>query len=203
MDTKSPDPNRVLKFQRFLIAMSEIERLIHFPDSKNVDRLENNSEHSYSLAMTAWYIADYYPKFNKNKLIRYALVHDLVEVYSGDELAIGRSKEAEKAKREREEQALVKLAQDWHDAPSIIEAIKQYEGRTDLESQFIYALDKLMPLFLNILGEGKTWKAYDFKLEAVLKAKDSKIAISPEVNELWQYFRDYIQQKPDFFNTPK
>jgi putative hydrolase of HD superfamily len=69
---------------------------------------ENDTEHSYNLAMTAWYLAAYFPELDKNKLIRYALVHDLVEIHAGDTFAFGDAKHIA-SKSEREAAALNQL----------------------------------------------------------------------------------------------
>lgn len=45
--------------------------------------LENDTEHSYNLTITAWYSAQQFPKLDKDLIIRYALVHDIVEAYAG------------------------------------------------------------------------------------------------------------------------
>ena len=190
---------RLLELQTFIFAFTEIDRFIYFPDSKATDRRENNTEHSFSLALAAWFLSQHYPHLDTNLCIRYALVHDLVEVHAGDEQAIGRSKEAQKKKEAREHEAFLKLKSNWHDFPEMISDIAAYEQRQNAESKFVYALDKIMPLLLNLLSDGKTWKKYNFKRSDILRAKDSKITVSPEVNEIWQHLRSYILTKDDLF----
>ena len=77
------DITRLLELQRLLAAFSQVERMNH---RKHADAFvpENDTEHSYNLAMTAWYLAKWFPELNRDLLIRYALVHDLVEVHAGD-----------------------------------------------------------------------------------------------------------------------
>jgi putative hydrolases of HD superfamily len=194
---------RLLELQTLLIQFAEVERLIHFPDRKNQDRFENDAEHSYNLAIAAWYLSSFFPHLDRDKLIRYALAHDLVEVYAGDEMAVGRTDIAEKAKSVREAAALQRLEKEWSDFSDFTSHIRDYEKRADSESKFIYALDKLMPMMLNIITNGKTWKTYKLGREAVLQAKDSKVPISPEINELWHVFRKQILENPDYFAHDK
>jgi 5'-deoxynucleotidase YfbR-like HD superfamily hydrolase len=203
MSEQEKNADRILDFQKFMFEFAEIERLIYLPDGKKKDRRENNIEHSYSLAMTAWFLADNYPNLDKNLLIKYALIHDLVEIHAGDEQAVGRTKEAEVAKTKREQKALKKIKEDWHDFPDAIKHMENYEHRLDQESKFVYALDKLMPLFVNLISEGKTWKHYGFSRKDVLKAKDPKVATSPEINKLWQSYRNHLIQHPAFFGPEK
>lgn len=190
---------RLLELQDLLVQFADVERQIYFPDRKKQDRLENDSEHSFNLAIAAWFLSQYFPYLERDKLIRYALIHDFVEVHAGDEMAVGRTAKAEKAKRLREAAALKKLEQSWADFPDLSQHIKDYESHNDKESKFIYALDKLMPMLLNLLSQGKTWQTYKMAKADVLHAKDSKIPISPEINELWKVFRNDILSHPEYF----
>ena len=178
---------------------TEIDRLIYFPDSKRKDRQENNSEHSYSLAMATWYLCGFYPHLNKDLAIRYALIHDLVELHAGDEQAVGRTAEAEAKKQQREHEAYIKIASDWADFKDMTDLIAQYEHKADRESKFVYALDKIMPLLLNLLSSGKTWKLYKFTRDDIFTSKDSKVEVSPEINEIWQVMRADLLTKNELF----
>lgn len=183
-----------------LVKFAEIERMIHFPDSDRKDRQENDAEHSYNLVMAAWYLSGHFPRLDRDKMIRYALAHDFVELHAGDEMAIGRTKEAEKQKREREKQALKQLEKDWPDFAELTTTIKDYEKQSSPESKFVYALDKLMPMLLNLLSGGKTWQTFKLKRADVLANKDVKIRLSPEVNELWLVLREQISSNDALFS---
>ncbi len=191
---------RLLELQELLFHFTEVERQIYFPDGKRRDRFENDAEHSYSLAIAAWFLAQYFPKLDRDKLIRYALVHDFVEVHAGDVMAIGRTAEAHAAKKIREAAALKQLQNDWGDFGELTEHIEMYEQLGDPESKFVYALDKLMPMMLNLLSGGKTWQIHKMKRLDVLNNKDGVLAICPEINELWFIFRQQILDNPAFFS---
>lgn len=194
---------RLLELQQFLFDFTQIDRLIYFPDDKRIDRFENNTEHSFSLALAAWYLAASYPHLDSNLLVKYALIHDLVEIHAGDVQAIGRTEAEQAAKHTRELAALKKLKKEWPDFSDMTSHIENYEKREDAESKFIYALDKLMPMMLNILSEGKTWKKYNFNKQEVLSAKDEKVIVSPEIEELWKVFRAQIDNRNSYFNERK
>lgn len=191
---------RLMDFQKFLFDFTQMDRLIYFPDSKRQDRLENNAEHSFSLAMAAWFLGSKYPELDTNLLVKYALVHDLVEIHAGDVQAIGRSEAEQAAKQAREEEALQKLKDDWADFADMTGLIEVYEKRQDPESRFVYALDKIMPMILNLLSNGKTWKKRNFTKSEVLHAKDSKVGASAEIEKLWKVFRKVIDSNDSYFN---
>jgi putative hydrolase of HD superfamily len=74
--------SELLNFSKILNAFQKVERVVRVPQS---EKRENDVEHSYQLAMLAWYLADSNGlSLDKNLLLRYALVHDFVEVYAGD-----------------------------------------------------------------------------------------------------------------------
>lgn len=192
---------RLLELQKMLFDFTEIDRLIYFPDSKRKDRRENNSEHSYSLAMAAWFLCGFYPHLDKNLVIKYSLIHDIVELHAGDEMAIGRTEKAEQEKVKREHLALQTLEKDWSDFSDMTLLVHEYEQRIDAESKFVYSLDKLMPLLLNLLSDGKTWKKYNFTKADIFESKDKKIILSPEVDEIWQIYRNAIDNNEELFNA--
>ena len=78
---KPPTVGRILELQKLLNSFAEIERIVHVKrHSHNV--LESDTEHSYNLAITAWFVAEHFPNLNKDTILRLALAHDLVTMQS-------------------------------------------------------------------------------------------------------------------------
>lgn len=141
-----PDIHRVIEFQKLLLQFAHVERVTHRKHKDSVIQ-ENDTEHSYNLAMTAWFMAEYFPELDRDLIIRLALVHDMVEIHAGDTY-IYADTEVLATKRDREAQALQQLKADWSDFPEMTQHIEDYEHRTSAESRFVYALDKIMPMML-------------------------------------------------------
>jgi putative hydrolase of HD superfamily len=190
---------RLLELQKLLFQFTQVERQIYFPDDKKTDRLENDAEHSYSLAMAVWFLSPHFSHLDRDKMIRYALVHDFVEVHAGDMQAIGRTKEQQDLKQQREAEALLQLRDEWPDFSELTKTIEEYEEQVDGESKFVFALDKIMPMLLNLLSKGKTWKKYGFTRTDVIRQKDEKVKVSPEVQELWEMYRHIVIEAKDHF----
>lgn len=190
---------RLLQLQNLLIQFAMMNRLIYLPQVIQKDRPETNTEHSYSLAMTAWYLCALHPHLNKDKVIKYALVHDLVELYAGDEQSVGRTKQAEVAKQKREHKALLKLKKEWHDFSDMTEYIAGYENKIDNESKFVYALDKLMTVLLNMLDDGNSWKRYNFTQQDIFLNAEERIKVSTEVYELWLEYKKQLEDQQTLF----
>lgn len=83
-----------------------MKRLIYL-DSDN--RYENDAEHSWSVATLALVFSQHYPHLDREKILRYALVHDLGELYAGDVSSFA-PEEVRKAKIQKEHASMDTLA---------------------------------------------------------------------------------------------
>lgn len=170
---------KLLGFARMLNDLQAVERVIRVKDA---NRWENDMEHSYHLAMLAWYIIDSQKlSLNREKVFRYALAHDLVEVYAGDTYLFSEDQALLDSKPERERLAAERLAKEFSEVPEMHAAIRGYVEKADLESRFVYALDKIEPLIKLYLDGGRTWKEMNVTLEMAYESKKDKVALSPEI----------------------
>jgi putative hydrolase of HD superfamily len=67
------------------------------------EQCETVAEHILGVAMLAWLVTDQsFPSFNRDKILRMALIHDLGEVFTGDLTPDDQVAPGEKRRRERE-----------------------------------------------------------------------------------------------------
>ena len=112
-------------------------------------------------------------------------MHDLVEVYAGDTPAVQKGyEEAKRTKQEREEKAALRLRKEFGEFPELHDLIDAYELRSDEESKFIYALDKIIPVMNIYLDEGHSWKIHDISLDDIIENKKNNLLV-----ELLGFFR--------------
>ena len=163
-------------------------------------RLENDSEHSYQLAMLAWYIieSDRLP-LDKELVIKYCLVHDLVEAYAGDVDPHTSSENDKEAKAIRERQALNRIEHEFQECPSIATLIHQFERKEDSESRFVYALDKIQPVLNVYLDSGDYYRKYNITFEKWIQYNKDKVALSPEVTIIFKELLEILKQRQGFF----
>jgi putative hydrolase of HD superfamily len=160
-------------------------------------REENDAEHSFQLALVAWYIIDTEKLgLDANLCMRYALVHDLVEVFAGDTPSSVHKKysEARLNKHEREERAIQKLLYEYPEFESMHDLIRRYELKEDEESKFVYALDKIMPVMTIFLEKGHAWKISGINLEDILNDKTDKVKASPEIEKYFHLLVDMLKR---------
>jgi len=194
-----PNAERTISFMELLHAFQQIERVAHTPKK---DRKENDVEHSYLLAMLAWYIADSLAlPLDKDKILKYALAHDLVEVYAGDTYAFTDDENEMNSKPQREHEAQVRIKKEFPEFGDLHATIEKYETKADKESRFVYAVDKLAPVITNYIQDGHTWKVVDLPFERAVSNKRRRIGDEPYVRELLEQIIALIEKdRSKYFN---
>lgn len=172
----------LLTFHRFLETFRKVER-VTFIDG----RLEGDAEHSYALAMLGWYICEKEKlSLDTSKVIRYALVHDLVEVYAGDTFLYTKDAEFAASKEQREKDAFIRIRAEFADFDEMLEAIEAYEKHADAESRFVYSLDKIQPLLTIYEDGGKAWKKYELGLSDIIDKKKEQVALDATIEKYYE-----------------
>ncbi len=114
---------------------------------------ESDVEHSFMVSTIATELAQrFYPDLNIHLIDAYGRVHDLIEVKVGDVVTYNISEEDRLAKEAREHAALGELLAEL--PPYNRKLVADYEAQQDPESQFTRMVDKLMPLIVDIIGQG-------------------------------------------------
>lgn len=179
-NVEQADLDELIRFMQLSHAFQSVERKVLIQES---ERWENDAEHSFQLALVAWFLAERHGlKLNYEKILKYALAHDLVEAYAGD-VAFFDAPELRAGKKQREEEAQQRLAQEFPDIPSLHTTIADYEQRVDEESKFVYALDKILPSINIYIDKGRLWKIQNIKRLELMKYKQPKVALSPIISQ--------------------
>jgi putative hydrolase of HD superfamily len=189
------DINRLIELQQLLAAFNVVERKTH-RKHHGTYVYENDTEHSYNLAMTAWYLSQWFPELDKNLLIQYSLVHDLVEVHAGDTYIYG-SEDELGSKESREAEAFAKLKHEWKDFQDMLISIEAYETKKSPEATFIYALDKVMPIMQIYIHNGYSWKEQGVTLTMLHDNKIEKVRLSPEILSYYEQLEKLLSEHPE------
>lgn len=184
-----------------IVPMFLIERTIPIPTDK-VRRMENDAEHSWSVAMLACSLASAIdPSLDVGKISQYATVHDLVEVYAGD-TSVWHDKEFLETKEEREKQALEKIRSESKAFPWIGNTLADYEQQADNESKFVKAVDKLIALYYDHLDGGQYYvdnKITVGMFDETMSSHRRKAHIHPTVAIYYEEIRKVIVKNPKYF----
>ena len=187
--TNSPD-----RFRRQIEFILEIDRLKEVYRQSHIlhaDRHENSAEHSWHLAIAALLLSEYANQpVDTSRVIRMALVHDLVEIDAGDTFIYDTAGNLEKAAKEEKaaERIFGLLPSDQRDAWQGL--WKELEQLETVEAKFANALDRLLPVLHNYFTNGRSWKEHGITQKQALE-KNAVIAEGSET--LWNLVETLIR----------
>jgi putative hydrolases of HD superfamily len=174
----------------------------NFVGNSNPRRFENDAEHSFELTLLAWFlISKYKLDLNIDKVIKYSLVHDLVEVYAGDidPYMYSNCNEMLKIKKTNEEKALKRLELELHDTPDLINSLKEYEQMNDEESKFVYVLDKVACQLGIVYIDDRNMSDCGVSLQTAENVKNTKMNKSKDLTQLYDEVFEKWKNTPGFF----
>ena len=149
--------------------------------------------------MTVWFLASRIaPHLNQEKLLKYALAHDLVELQAGDTFTFNNEKQLA-TKSAREDAAIEQLAKDWPDFPDMATYAERYKTKADEEARFVYATDKMLPVIMVNLGEKQSfWDRHKITLTMMKQEKEPRMKESVYIAQLYDAFLEWMTS-PDYF----
>lgn len=189
-----PDIHRLLDLQKLIVKFAGVDRKVYLPPEAEIP--ESDVEHSFSLAMVCWFLAPQFPALDLSKLLQLCLAHDIIEAYCGDTFSF--DSKAVASQKDLEQAAFLDLKKDWQDFPALIGAIEEYEERATPEAKFVVTLDRLHPILMDYLTEGRSWHKLDISFEKLMAIKDEDLATS-ELAEHYSQLKQILIENPQLF----
>ncbi len=147
---------------------AHVERIPRLSSS----RLENDVEHSYMLAVLAPELARALGlDLDIAKIREFALVHDLLELKVGDANTFDLTPTELVEKERRELEALEELLGELPELTAA--SLKEYEAQDTPEAVFVRMVDKLLPLAVDVVGDGVRVLREDFGVDTLEELVDS------------------------------
>lgn len=158
---------------KFAIVIDEMKNIFRRNLIIDGSRRENDAEHSWNLAMLAMLFEEYSTeKVNIERVLKIALVHDLIEVYAGDTFAYDVKGNEDKLQREIESANKLFGILDPVQGAEIRALWDEFEAKETAESKYANAIDRIQPLINNYMTNGHTWKEGDVHAPQILKRMD-------------------------------
>jgi putative hydrolase of HD superfamily len=176
----------------FLIEVDGLKAILRQNYLADGSRRENDAEHSWHLALMAIVLCEWSADsaIDITKVIRMVLMHDLVEIDTGDVFIYDEEARAAQAQREAEaaERVFGLLPDDQ--AREYRALWQEFEARETPEARYARALDRLQPLLLNHRSGGLAWRKHGISAAQVRRINRT---IQDGAPSLWEFAQRLIQ----------
>lgn len=148
-------------------------------------RHESVAEHSWRLALMAFWLKDEFPELDINRVIQMCLIHDLGEAFTGDIPVFDKTDSDE----QKEEQLLFA----WVDAmpeplrTDMRSLYQQMQARETTEAKLYKALDGLEAVISHNESDISTWEPNEYQLQLTYAA--DRMHFSPYMVALREQIR--------------
>src|SRR5215831_19034496 len=167
---------RLEKQIRFIVEIDKLKTVYRRTSLINERRKENTAEHSWHIAVMAMILADYSNvKINLEKVLKMALVHDIVEIDAGDTFVYDAKGTLDKAERERAAASRLFGLLPSDQAEELRALWDEFEARETAEARFAATMDRFIPQLHNYHNEGGSWKEHGITHDRVV-ARNSTMA---------------------------
>ena len=173
------------KLQRqieFTVEIDKMKQILRRNLIADGSKREDDAAHSWHLAIMAMILEEYSAeKIDVNRVIKIALVHDLVEVYAGDTFAYDEKGYEDKEQREKDAATKLFGILGPEQGAQIRALWDEFEAGETAEAKYANAIDRIQPLLLNYLTDGHTWKMGGVSSAQVYKRMDIIRTATPEL----------------------
>jgi putative hydrolases of HD superfamily len=154
----------------FIAYLDRLKNVIRANGLYDGSRDENTAEHSWHAALSALILLTYADEqVDVDRVIQMLLVHDLIEIESGDTFVYDASAMEMQQEKEAEAADIVfsRLAPPLGDQLRVL--WEEFEARITPEAKFAKAIDRFLPIYSNICNGGFSWLTHGITLAQVQK----------------------------------
>lgn len=148
-------------------------------------RHESVAEHSWRLALMAYWVSDEFPELDMNKVIKMCLIHDLGEAFTGDIPTFEKTAQDEG----REEALLLSWTRSLPEpfSTQMCSLYQEMDARETPEAKLYKALDNLEAVIQHNESDIKTWLPNEYELNVTYG--NDKVAFSDYLMRLRELIR--------------
>jgi putative hydrolase of HD superfamily len=177
----------------FILELDKLKGVTRKTRPLGLERYENSAEHSWQIALLAASLAHHAGSpIEINRVIRMLLVHDIGEIDTGDTLVYA---EGDWKERKAAELAAVKRIFGMlpeQQGAEFLALWQEFETGETPEARFAHAVDRAMPVLLNLANAGQSWRENGVSHERVVRR------IAPPIKAgcpaLWDYLEGRLEE---------
>jgi len=183
---QEPSVNEVHDIVQFVLEIDKLKGVLRKVKPVGEERYENTAEHSWQIAVFALSLARTLElSVNAERVVVMLLVHDLGEIDAGDKFVFVQDGWEERKTAElRAVERIFSLAPKTL-ATFLLDMWKEFDAGETQDARFAKAIDRSMPVLLNLSNGGGSWLENGITYERVCAR------VGPEIEagcaELWDY----------------
>ena len=180
----------------FILELDKLKAVTRKVRPIGLERYENSAEHSWQLALMAASMAQYAASpVDINRVIAMLLVHDIGEIDAGDTMVfVEGGWEQRKAAELAGVKRIFGMLPDPQGA-AFLALWQEFEDAATPESHFAHAVDRAMPVLINLANRGGSWRENGISYDRVVNR------VGPEVKAgcpaLWDYLAAQLEAVRD------
>jgi len=156
-------------------------------------RHESVAEHSWRIALMAFFLRDEFPQADMDKVIRMCLIHDLGEAFTGDIPTFDKTAQDEQTEEDLLGRWVSSLPVPYCEEMQALYA--EMNAHETLEAKIYKALDNLEAVIQHNEADISTWIEREYSLN--LTYGNDKVAFSPYLTALREAVREDTAAKID------
>lgn len=177
---------------QFVLEIDKLKSVLRKVKPLGENRYENTAEHSWQIAVFALSLARTLElSVDAERAVPMLLVHDIGEIDAGDKFVSAQDGwEERKAAELRAVERIFSLAPETI-AKHLLDLWKEFDAGETKDARFARAIDRCMPVLLNLSNGGGSWLENGIAYERVCAR------VGPEIEagcpELWNYMKRQLE----------
>lgn len=170
----------------FVLELDKLKGVTRKVKPLGLDRYENPAEHSWQIALLATSLVRFAaPGVDLDRVVAMLLVHDVGEIDTGDVMAFVEHGIEERKAAESAAAARIFGLLPGREGERMLELWREFEAAATPEARFAHAVDRAMPVLLNLANQGQSWRENGISHERVVRRVGPPIRAGCPA--LWDY----------------
>jgi putative hydrolases of HD superfamily len=183
--------SRLAQQIEFIAECDKLKEIFRQTINTQSRRAENDAEHSWAFALCVLVLAEHAnEKIDVLRVLKMAIIHDLVEIDAGDTFAYDAAAAARQHERECVAADRIFGLLPADQANEFRALWDEFEAHTTPEARFAHACDRFQPMLLNARTEGGSWRTHGITLDRAQRraaaVADGSRLLREKIEELLQ-----------------